>query len=130
MLTQLDGSPHDWFEGRGPRCTLIDYIDDASSRILHLEFVDEEDTLNLMRTTKAYLRKWGRPVAFYVDKDSIYNVNRPASVEEQLRAADPITQFTRAMGELGVEMILAHSPQTKDQAAYCTSSRLIAGHCG
>ena len=113
MLTQLDGSPHDWFEGRGPRCTLIDYIDDAASSILHLEFVDEEDTLTLMRTTKTYLRRWGRPAAFYVDKDSIYNVNRPASIEEQLSAKDPITQFTRAMGELGIEVILAHSPQAK-----------------
>ncbi len=113
MLTQLDGSPHDWFEGRGPRCTLIDYIDDATSRILHLEFVDEEDTLSLMRTTRPYLRKWGRPAALYVDKDSIYNVNRPANVEEQLSGKDPITQFTRAMGELGIEVILAHSPQAK-----------------
>jgi hypothetical protein len=113
MLTQLDGSPHDWFEGRGPRCTLIDHIDDATSRIFHLEFVDEEDTLTLMRTTKTYLQRWGRPAALYVDKDSIYNVNRPASIEEQLSAKDPITQFTRAMGELGIEVILAHSPQAK-----------------
>lgn len=113
MLTQLDGSPHAWFEDRAAPCTLIDYIDDATSRILHLEFVDEEDTLNLMRTTRTYALKHGRPVAFYVDKDSIYNVNRPPSIEEQLRAADPITQFTRAVGELGVRMILAHSPQAK-----------------
>jgi hypothetical protein len=113
MLTQLDGSPHDWFEGRGPRCTLIDYIDDATSRVLHLEFVEEEDTLTLMRATMPYLRQWGRPAALYVDKDSIYNVNRPANIEEQLSGKDPITQFTRAMGELGIEVILAHSPQAK-----------------
>lgn len=113
MLTQLDGSPHAWFEDRGDPCTLIDYIDDATSRIQHLEFVDEEDTLNLMRTTKTYLRKHGRPVAVYVDKDSIYTVNRTPSIEEQLRAADPITQFTRAMGDLGIRVILAHSPQAK-----------------
>jgi len=113
MLVQLDGSPHDWFEGRGPRCTLIIYIDDATSRILYGEFVEEEDTPTLMRTTGTYLRRWGRPVAFYVDKDSIYTVNQPASIEEQLRDADPITQFTRAMGELGIEVILAHSPQAK-----------------
>jgi hypothetical protein len=113
MLVQLDGSPHDWFEGRGPRCTLLIYIDDATSRILYGEFVDEEDTLNLMRTTKVYLDRWGRPVAFYVDKDSIYSVNRPANVEEQLSDKDPITQFTRAMGELGIEVILAHSAPAK-----------------
>lgn len=113
MLTQLDGSPHAWFENRGDPCTLIDYIDDATSRILHLEFVDEEDTLSLMRTARAYLREHGRPAAFYVDKDSIYTVNRPPSVEEQLGDKDPITQFTRAMGELGIDVTLAHSPQAK-----------------
>ncbi len=113
MLVQLDGSPHDWFEGRGPWCTLIIYIDDATSRILYGEFVDEEDTLTLMRTAKIYFDRWGRPVALYVDKDSIYTVNRPANAEEQLSDKHPITQFTRAMGELGTEVILANSPQAK-----------------
>lgn len=113
MLVQLDGSPHDWFEGRGPWCTLIIYIDDATSRILYGEFIDEEDTISLMRTTKAYLQRCGRPVAFYVDKDSIYNVNRKTTVEEELSDKEPITQFTRAMGEFGIEVILAHSPQAK-----------------
>lgn len=113
MLVQLDGSPHDWFEGRGPECVLIIYIDDATSRILYGEFVKVEDTLTLMRTTRTYLRRWGRPVAFYVDKDSIYNVNRSATADEELRDKDPITQFTRAMGELDIDVILAHSPQAK-----------------
>ena len=113
MLVQLDGSPHDWFEGRGPWCVLIIYIDDATSRILYGEFVHVEDTLTLMRTTKTYLKRWGRPVAFYVDKDSIYNINRQAAVEEELRDEQPMTQFTRAMSELGIEVILAHSPQAK-----------------
>ncbi len=113
MMVQLDGSPHDWFEGRGPRCTLIIYIDDANSHIHYGEFVDEEATLTLMHTTKAYLLQEGRPGEFYVDKDSIYNVNRPANVDEQLGDKDPITQFTRAMGELGIQVILAGSPQAK-----------------
>lgn len=113
LLIQLDGSDHDWFEGRGPRCALIIYIDDATSRILYGEFVKVEDTLTLMRTTRIYLEQHGRPVAFYVDKDSIYNINRQASVEEELRDEHPSTQFTRAMGELDVEVICAHSPQAK-----------------
>jgi hypothetical protein len=113
MLIQLDGSEHDWFEGRGPKCALLVYIDDATSRILYAEFIKVEDTLNLMRSTKAYLLRYGRPVAFYVDKDSIYNVNRQATIDEELRDIHPITQFTRAMGELGIEVILAHSPQAK-----------------
>lgn len=112
-LTQLDGSDHDWFEGRGPRCVLILYIDDATSRLLYAEFVDVEDTLTLLTTTKAYLGRHGRPVAFYVDKDSIYKVNRNATLEEELRDSSPITQFTRAMTELGIDVICANSPQAK-----------------
>lgn len=113
MLVQLDGSDHDWFEGRGPRCVLIIYIDDATSRILYGEFVHVEDTLTLMRTTEAYLKCWGRPVDFYVDKDSIYRVNRQATVEEELRDEQPLTQFTRAMRQLGIGVIPANSPQAK-----------------
>ena len=113
MLIQLDGSEHDWFEGRGPKCALLVYIDDATSKIFHAEFVKVEDTFNLMRSTGLYLRKHGRPVALYVDKDSIYTVNRKASIDEELRDEDPITQFKRAMNELGVEVILANSPQAK-----------------
>lgn len=113
MLVQLDGSEHDWFEGRGPKCALLVYIDDATSLILHAEFVKVEDTLNLMRSTGVYLRKHGRPVAYYVDKDSIYTINRQTTIDEELRNIDPITQFTRAMTELGIEVILANSPQAK-----------------
>ena len=112
-LTQLDGSDHDWFEGRGPRCVLILYIDDATSRLLYAEFVDVENTLTLLATTGAYLRRHGRPVAFYVDKDSIYKVNRNATLEEELQDSSPITQFTRAMTELGIGVICANSPQAK-----------------
>jgi hypothetical protein len=113
MLVQLDGSDHDWFEGRGPRCALIIYIDDATSRILYGEFVDVEDTLTLLRTTSSYLRRHGRPIAYYVDKDSIYKVNRQATVDEELRDLHPITQFTRAMNELDIQVICADTPQAK-----------------
>lgn len=112
-LIQLDGSDHDWFEGRGQRCVLLIYIDDATGRILHGKFIKVEDTLNLMTATKEYLLRNGRPVAFYVDKDSIYKVNRKATIEEELRDKAPLTQFTRAMEELGIEVIPAHSPQAK-----------------
>lgn len=112
-LVQLDGSDHDWFEGRGPRCVLLPYVDDATSRVLGGQFIPVEDTLNLMAATKIYLQACGRPLAFYVDKDSIYKVNRQATIEEELKDARPLTQFTRAMGELGIEVITAHSPQAK-----------------
>jgi DNA-binding transcriptional ArsR family regulator len=113
MLVQLDGSDHDWFEGRGPRCVLLLFIDDATSRILYAEFIPVENTLNLLEMTRLYLLKHGRPVSFYVDKDSIYKINRQATVEEQLRDDQPLTQFTRAMKELDIEVIAAHSPQAK-----------------
>mgnify|MGYP001568136880 CR=1 FL=1 len=106
MLVQLDGSDHDWFEGRGPRCVLIIYIDDATSRILYGEFAGVEDTLTLMRTTRSYLKQHGRPRAFYVDHDSIYTNNAPG--DEQ-----PMTQFARGMAELDVDIITANSPQAK-----------------
>ncbi len=112
-LIQLDGSEHDWFEGRDQKCALLVFIDDATSRILHAEFVAVENTFNLLAATKRYLLNHGRPVALYVDKDSIYKINRQASIEEQLRDGQALSQFSRAMGELGVEMIFAHSPQAK-----------------
>lgn len=113
MLVQLDGSEHAWFEGRGPRCVLVLFIDDATSRILYGEFVKVEDTLTLLRVTRTYLLRHGRPWAFYVDKDSIYKVNRQATVEEALRDSQPMTQFARAMAELGIRVICANSPQAK-----------------
>ena len=113
MLIQLDGSDHEWFEDRGPRCVLIVYIDDAASRILYAEFVDVEDTLTLLRTTRSYLRRHGRPVAFYVDKDSIYKVNRQATIDEELQDIHGITQYTRAMRELDIQVICANTPQAK-----------------
>jgi len=113
MLVQLDGSEHDWFEGRGPRCVLVVYVDDASSQVLYAEFVSSEDTLTLLGTTGVYLERYGRPLAFYVDKDSIYKINRQASIEEQLKDSEPLTQFGRAMEELDIEVIHAHSPQAK-----------------
>jgi hypothetical protein len=112
-LIQLDGSDHFWFENRGPRCWLIAYIDDATSRILYAEFADAEDTITLMRTTQAYIRGQGRPLAFYVDKDSIYKTSRATTINEELQDLHPLTQYTRAMNELGIEVICAHSPQAK-----------------
>ncbi|MFA6316946.1 MAG: ISNCY family transposase [Elusimicrobiota bacterium] len=112
-LTQVDGSDHDWFEGRGPRCTLITFVDDATSRVLLGRFAKAEDTLTLMRLAGEYFRRYGRPQAFYVDKDSIYKVNRQADLDEQLRDEQPMTQFARAMDELGINVICAHSPQAK-----------------
>ena len=112
-LIQVDGSLHDWFEGRAPKCWLIAFVDDATSRLLWAEFARAEDTMTLMRLAMTYLRRFGRMLALYVDKDSIYKTTRDAAVDEQLRDEQPMTQFTRAMSELGIDVICANSPQAK-----------------
>ena len=112
-MVQVDGSEHDWFEGRGQRCALIAFIDDATSRLLLARFVEAEDTLTLMRLSHEYLRRYGRPQSFYVDKDSIYKVNRQASLDEEVSDEQPMTQFARAMSELDITVICANSPQAK-----------------
>ena len=74
-LVQVDGSPHDWFEGRGEYCTLLVYIDDATSELLWLEFVDSESTQSYFKATHNYFTRCGLPGAFYVDKHSVFRVN-------------------------------------------------------
>lgn len=112
-LVQLDGSYHAWFERRGPKCVLLVYIDDATSRILHAQFVESEDAVNLLKATERYLKNWGRPLALYVDRDSIYTTTRQTTMEEEFKQIRPATQFTRAMNELGIEVQTAYSPQAK-----------------
>jgi len=113
LLVQMDGSDHAWFEGRGPKCVLLLMIDDATSKIQYAYFADAEDTVGIMRLVKRYIELFGRPVALYVDKSSIYRINREASVDEDLRSEQASTQFARAMKELNIEVIWAHSPQAK-----------------
>jgi len=74
-LVQVDGSPHDWFEGRAGYCTLLVYIDDATGKLLHLEFAKSENTLSYFKATKTYLGNHGKPLAFYVDKHSVFRIN-------------------------------------------------------
>jgi hypothetical protein len=108
----MDGSPHDWFEGRGPEATLMEMVDDATSRTL-CRFYPEETTEAAMDLFAHYVGKYGLPQALYVDHDSIYEINREISREEALLGEGPLTQFGRAMKELNVEIILANSAQAK-----------------
>lgn len=111
-LVQLDGSHHDWFEGRAPKCCLLVFIDDATSELLHLEFVPSESTFALMTATRHYVTKHGRPLALYTDKATVFrNASRSRSVSKS--DADMDTQFTRALDELGIALICANSPQAK-----------------
>ena len=67
-LVQIDGSHHDWFEGRAPKCCLLVFMDDATGRLMHLRFCDSENAFDYMMATRQYIDKHGKPVAFYSDK--------------------------------------------------------------
>ncbi|HTG14110.1 MAG TPA: ISNCY family transposase [Blastocatellia bacterium] len=107
-LIQIDGSPHDWFEGRAPRCTLLVFVDDATSQLMHLQFVQAETTFNYFAGVRSYIEEFGKPLAFYSDKFSVFRVNIPNAL-----TGTGLTQFGRAMKELKIELICAHSPQAK-----------------
>lgn len=112
-LIQLDGSPHDWFEGRCPPCTLLAFIDDATSSITDGCFIEYEGTWTLFTATEHYLSTRGKPMAFYVDRHSTFKINRQATIEENLKDSQARSQFARAMDELSIEFIYANSPQAK-----------------
>jgi hypothetical protein len=113
-LVQIDGARHYWFENRGPECTLIAYIDDATSRIQHAAFVPSESTFDYMRETCAYIERHGRPIAFYSDKHAIFRVNN-----REAASGDGMTQFGRALNELNIDIICANSPQAKGRVERC-----------
>jgi len=90
-LVQVDGSEHWWFEDRGPQCTLLVFIDDATSRLMHLQFVQSESTFAYFNATQRYLEQHGKPVAFYTDKHAVFRVNKPSGLH-----GDGMTQFEGA----------------------------------
>ena len=112
-LIQVDGSPHQWFEGRGPSCTLLVYIDDATGKLLHLEFATSETTNAYFGATRAYLETHGKPLAFYLDRHGVFRVNTTKALSARVEDSNGKTQFGRAMDELGIELIFANSPEAK-----------------
>jgi hypothetical protein len=107
-LVQVDGSEHYWFEDRGPSCMLLVFIDDATSRLMHLQFVQSESTFAYFAATQRYLEAHGKPMAFYTDKHAVFRVNKPAGLY-----GDGMTQFGRALKALTIEIICANSSQAK-----------------
>jgi transposase len=107
-LVQIDGCEHAWFEDRGPPCTLLVFIDDATSRLMQLRFVPAESAFAYMAATRAYVEAHGKPIAFYSDKHGIFRINRPDAAR-----GDGMTQFGRALHELNIDIICANSPQAK-----------------
>ena len=113
-LVQLDGSPHDWLEGRGPRLTALGMQDDASGKILAAQFFPSETALGYFSLLRQLLRRHGTPLAFYGDRSGIFVRNDDFwSVEEQLAGKRQPTQFGRALQQLGITFIAARSPQAK-----------------
>jgi len=107
-LIQIDGSPHDWFEGRAPSCSLILFIDDATSKSMYALFVPTETTEAYMTVLRYYIKKFGRPVALYSDKHGIFRINVKDKLEE-----GELTQIGRIAKTLDIELISANSPQAK-----------------
>ena len=111
-LLQMDGSHHDWFEGRRPEAVLMVMIDDATGRI-YARFFEEETLAAAFEIFQRYVLRQGLPRALYVDRASIYRSDREPTSAEMLAGKEPKTQFGRAMEELDVRLILARSPQAK-----------------
>ena len=106
-LVQIDGSDHRWFEDRASPCTLLVFIDDATSMLMELRFVPSESTFSYFGALESYLLKHGRPVAFYSDKHTVFRVSKPS------QHMTGMTQFGRALAELNIEILCANSSQAK-----------------
>lgn len=109
-LIQIDGSDHHWFEERGPRCTLLVYVDDATSSLMELRFAPSESTFDYFHSTKRYIQRHGKPVAFYSDKHSIFRVS---DKKVSQGGGTGMTQFGRALDQLNIEIICANTSQAK-----------------
>lgn len=105
---QIDGSDHRWFEERGDPCTLLVFIDDATSKLQQLRFVKSESTFSYFETLELYLKAHGCPVAFYSDKHTVFRV-----AKTDAKAGRGMTQFGRALSELNIEILCANSSQAK-----------------
>ena len=122
-LIQIDGSDHAWFEDRGPSCTLLVYIDDATSRLMHLHFTYAESTFSYFEATRGYIDSHGKPLAFYSDKAAVFRINNSKAT-----GGAGHTQFGRAMFELNIEGICANSSQAKgrvERANLTLQDRLV-----
>lgn len=117
MLLQIDASPHDWLQGRGPRMSLIGAIDDATGKVPHALFREQEDSQGYFELLRQIVSRYGIPLALYHDRHSIFEVSpderERQTIPEQLAGKPMLTQFGRLMVELGITAISARSPQAK-----------------
>ncbi len=111
-MIQVDGSHHAWFEDRGPACVFMGYIDDATGRV-YGRFYEYEGTLPAMDSFWRYIRKYGIPISLYMDKHTTYRGTGEPTLEDELNGTEPMSEFGRALKELGVQLIHANTPQAK-----------------
>lgn len=111
-MIQMDGSHHDWFEGRGSKCVFMGYIDDATGNVFG-RFYEYEGTIPAMESFNRYIKKYGIPMGVYLDKHTTYKSTAKPSIEDELNNTGPLSEFERALKELGVEVIHANTPQAK-----------------
>jgi len=137
-IVQLDGSPHDWLEGRGPRLTALGFQDDATGKILAAQFFPSETSQGYFQLLQSLLRRFGVPLAFYGDRSGIFTRNDDHwSIQEQLAGHRQPTQFGRALAQLGITFIAAQTPQAKGRIERLwgvlqdrlTSELRLAGAC-
>jgi transposase len=107
-LIQIDGCEHHWFEDRAPMCTALVFVDDATSRLMTVRFTGTESTFAYFEALREYLERYGKPLALYSDKATIFRVNRPNAV-----TGSGYTQFSRALYELNIDGICANTPAAK-----------------
>jgi hypothetical protein len=122
-LIQIDGCDHAWFEDRSPKCTLLVYVDDATSRLMELRFVASESTFDYFAATRAYLERHGKPVTFYSDQATVFR-----ATPSEARKEGGSTQFGRALSELNIDIVCANSPQAKgrvERAHLTLQDRLV-----
>jgi len=122
-LIQIDGCDHHWFENRGPKCTALVYVDDATSRLMQLRFVKSESTFTYFEATRGYIEKHGKPLALYSDKASVFRINN-----KNATGGDGDTQFGRAMHELNIQTICAETSAAKgrvERAHLTLQDRLV-----
>ena len=112
QMVQMDGSHHDWLEGRGPKLVLMGYIDDATNTI-YGRFYDYEGTLPAMDSFKGYVERYGLPMSVYLDRHTTYKSSKKLTEWDEVEGIEVLSQFERALKELGVEVIHALSPQAK-----------------
>jgi hypothetical protein len=113
MMLQVDGSPHDWLQGRGPRLCLIGAIDDATSKVMGAFFAPAESSWGYFHLFSEIFKHHGLPQSIYTDCHSVFWTDREPTLQEQLINRKPTTEVGRGLEELGVTLILAHSPQAK-----------------